>query len=153
MESPVPKKKKRPGRKSQTERKRQYEDVTKRRSKRLKPSKQEKPKKFRDQKIKKGEQGVIYGEHGMSKITMRPRVHDAVKSFPAGLSAKEIRKKACEKIPFFPSKSVVRSYQKMNPRSTESKDLKEDLSFRVQRKFVNQSIVSEDESSDVESSN
>ena len=27
------------------------------------------------------------------------------------------------------------------------------LSFRVQRKFVNQSIVSEDESSDVESSN
>ena len=89
----------------------------------------------------------------MSKIIMRPRVQSAVRSFPPGLSAKEIRKKACEKIPFFPSKSVVTAYRKINRESPEKNDVKENLSFRVQKKFVNLPIVSEDESSDVGSSN
>ena len=81
---------------------------------------------------------------------MRPRVESTVKSFPPGLSAKEIRREACKKIPFFPSKNVVRAYQRLNPNTTPSNDSKERASFYVQKTHVNQPIRSEDESSDVD---
>merc|ERR1711890_131984 len=105
---------------------------------------------FRDKKIKKGDQGIDYGEEGMSNIRMRPRVESTVKSFPPGLDEKQIRKQACEKIPFFPSTSVVKAYRKLNSKSTESNELKEHASFCVQKAYVNQPIQSEDESSDVD---